>query len=400
MNEYKNNQPVMDEETKLRESPAIGEKGTAKGKMLRNWKDVTIGGVSGIMVGAAGVIAAHAFPPSHSADSGVTVHETPAAETKEEIAVANSVSDDMSFREAIEAAREEVGPGGAFSWHGDVYSAYKADDPEWIEMGPEGQKAHCKEIVEQVQAEPYVEEVPYVEPDEEVFEEESVEEPNFEDESTSDEQLVDEQLVEEEPAEDESPEEEELSFEEGLVEEEPDEEEPDEEEEVVVEEAPVEEEHADELIAEVIETPVEEVVEEEHVTAEEPVAVEEPVVEAEKEASAAEEPEEAPTEEPAEESAPEPVWKHLEKPTIEQIIKLYKASVPVMKSEPEVEIKILDIEKNDDEPVQPVDVKASNDVAAESNGGVKVDIFSEVREIANEDDNGMDEVASADDLLQ
>lgn len=49
-----------------------------------------------------------------------------------DIEVANTVNDDMSFSEAFAAAREEVGPGGAFQWHGSVYGTYTAG--EWNEM--------------------------------------------------------------------------------------------------------------------------------------------------------------------------------------------------------------------------------------------------------------------------
>ena len=117
-----------------------------------------LGGIPGILLGVGGVFAMQAFTmhseeqtdtegenvPGHSDDSG-----------EMGIPVAQSPSDDMSFQEAFEAARAEVGPGGAFSWHGNVFSTYRSDDPEWVEMGPDGQAAHCHDIVAQVQAEPY-----------------------------------------------------------------------------------------------------------------------------------------------------------------------------------------------------------------------------------------------------
>lgn len=48
------------------------------------------------------------------------------------VQIASGVSDDMSFSEAFEAARSELGPGGAFEWHGNVYSTYTAE--EWDNM--------------------------------------------------------------------------------------------------------------------------------------------------------------------------------------------------------------------------------------------------------------------------
>ena len=387
----------MDEETMLRESPVIEKSGAAKGKKsFRNWKDVTIGGVSGILVGSAGVVAAQAFPKDHPADADEIVHDAEVVEERGEIAVATSVNDDMSFRQAIDAAREEVGPGGAFAWHGNVYSTYRADDPEWIEMGTEGQKAHCREIVEQVQAEPYFVEQesleepvedfidePDEEPEDEVVEESDFEEPTFE-EPTFD-----------EPADEPADEPVEEEIEEQVVEE--SEEEPEEEPEVESEEAP-EEELVAELVQEPEEAPVEELEEE---PVEEPVVVpaEEPVEESVEEPveEPVAEPAEKPEEEPVEEPAAAPAKENLGRPTIEQIIKLYKASVPLVKPEPEPEIKIVSVEENGEESaVQPEEVKASNDVTADPDGGVKVDIFSEVRGIVDEEDNGLDEVGPAD----
>lgn len=53
----------------------------------------------------------------------------------ESVAIATSVTDDMSFSEAFAAARAEVGPGGAFEWNGMAYGTYTAE--EWESMTPE-----------------------------------------------------------------------------------------------------------------------------------------------------------------------------------------------------------------------------------------------------------------------
>lgn len=50
----------------------------------------------------------------------------------DEIAVATTINDDMSFGEAFATARGEVGPGGCFEWRGNVYGTYTAD--EWSNM--------------------------------------------------------------------------------------------------------------------------------------------------------------------------------------------------------------------------------------------------------------------------
>lgn len=107
------------------------------------WEGVILGGIPGIVLGAAGSMVAQGFVPA------------PGPTPNGEIPVAQTPNDDMSFREAFEAARAEVGPGGAFIWHGNVYSTYRSDDPEWIAMGPEGQAEHCHDIMMQVHPEPY-----------------------------------------------------------------------------------------------------------------------------------------------------------------------------------------------------------------------------------------------------
>lgn len=172
-------QPVTDEETVVKTFPAKANVNTEKKdtKIIKDtapaWKNVMIGGVPGILLGVGGVFAAQAFTLNHNDNPSETdqnqsegVDQTGVEEG--EIPIAHTPNDDMSFREAFDAARAEVGPGGAFSWHGNVYSTYQADDPEWIEMGPDGQAAHCHNIVAQVHAEPFVEgeQVPEDVPDE------------------------------------------------------------------------------------------------------------------------------------------------------------------------------------------------------------------------------------------
>ena len=46
--------------------------------------------------------------------------------------MATHVTDSMSFSDAFNAAREEVGAGGVFEWHGNLYSTYTA--AEWNNM--------------------------------------------------------------------------------------------------------------------------------------------------------------------------------------------------------------------------------------------------------------------------
>jgi hypothetical protein len=84
--------------------------------------------VSGMNADDAGVSAEDDDNSNQSAD-----HEL----IDGQIAVADNVSDDMSFGEAFAAARAEVGPGGVFEWHGQIYGTYTAE--EWNAMTPEEQ---------------------------------------------------------------------------------------------------------------------------------------------------------------------------------------------------------------------------------------------------------------------
>lgn len=108
-------------------------------KSEMKWKEVMIGGVSGIMLGSAGTFAATATPIDVTED----MVEENSDENVEEPAdtifahgnVASGVTDDMSFSEAFAAARHEVGAGGCFVWHGNVYGTYYAN--EWSAMTPD-----------------------------------------------------------------------------------------------------------------------------------------------------------------------------------------------------------------------------------------------------------------------
>ena len=69
--------------------------------------------------------------------------ETPATVEPQEVTAVEGgvpeahVSDSMSFAQAFAAARAEVGPGGCFTWHGQVYGTYYQN--EWSQMSPQQQ---------------------------------------------------------------------------------------------------------------------------------------------------------------------------------------------------------------------------------------------------------------------
>ncbi len=118
------------------------------------WQSVLVGGIPGLLLGSAGTI--FATPAHNQADlEEIEALKDEVSELKENLEnlqeqvntvshhanippigdsvdVAHGVSDDMSFAEAFAAARAEVGPGGVFTWHGNVYGTYYAS--EWNSM--------------------------------------------------------------------------------------------------------------------------------------------------------------------------------------------------------------------------------------------------------------------------
>lgn len=92
---------------------SVDESNKSKGKTVG--KIIAIGGVSGVLLGAAAELSFDHRPEGNNDESGM----------------ANSgvATEDMSFAEAWSAARAQVGPNGTFEWHGNVYSTATAD--EW-----------------------------------------------------------------------------------------------------------------------------------------------------------------------------------------------------------------------------------------------------------------------------
>ena len=145
--------------TVVKPNPAEAEKKTAKEASSPLWKHVLVGGVPGILIGT---LTGARIPSIIDPDGGTNIdpdggsdNPNPASHDEYEIHEAHSVNDDMSFSEAFAAARNEVGPGGGFVWHGHVYGTYRGDDPEWIEMTPEERAEHSREVLSHVHAGPY-----------------------------------------------------------------------------------------------------------------------------------------------------------------------------------------------------------------------------------------------------
>ena len=156
---------ISDETTivKNNEEPIDNVQEKSTGKDI-SWKSVLIGGVPGILLGSTGSLFAanhhkevddEVLPLEEEPIDEVEVLKEEVSALKEEVSalreelasheaesqippighvvdVAYGISDSMSFSEAFASARAEVGPGGVFTWHGNVYSTYYEN--EWDNM--------------------------------------------------------------------------------------------------------------------------------------------------------------------------------------------------------------------------------------------------------------------------
>lgn len=131
--------------------------------MAKAWKPVTIGGITGIVLGAGAMLASKAYASTDKDDAGAD--ETPVQESKPittqevvetepeasatELNVA-TIADDMSFEEAFATARDLVGPGGVFYWRGVIFSTYTVD--EWNAMTDEEHELFAIQVRPEVDA--------------------------------------------------------------------------------------------------------------------------------------------------------------------------------------------------------------------------------------------------------
>ncbi len=112
----------------------------------KEWQHVTIGGVSGILMGAGAVYAANALAKEKSTE------KVAAAQNNENVAEGQThngikvaeVDQSLSFGQAFETARNSVGSGGVFHWHGNVYNTYTKE--EWDNMTPEAKSQFAQQV--------------------------------------------------------------------------------------------------------------------------------------------------------------------------------------------------------------------------------------------------------------
>ena len=94
------------------------------------------GAAAGVALGAAATVLSSGTPVDGAEANGG--EEVPTW-SDGEVPVAHGVNDDMSFTEAFNTARTEVGPGGAFEWHGNIYHTY--NQTEWDNMSADDKAA-------------------------------------------------------------------------------------------------------------------------------------------------------------------------------------------------------------------------------------------------------------------
>lgn len=110
----------------------------------KTWKPVTISGFTGILMGAGAMKGMQAM-------ESLQTDSTAEVDNHAESIKTTTSSDGQSFREAFDAARAELGPGGVFSWHGKLYNTYTAD--EWNAMSDEEKEAFAQQVSPEVSPE-------------------------------------------------------------------------------------------------------------------------------------------------------------------------------------------------------------------------------------------------------
>lgn len=142
----------MNEETIIEKRPVINGQNESKNENVA-WKQVTLGGVSGILMGAGLLYAGLAVAKEQGPEEAPEVQAPEANETSHTLEnglQVAAVNDDLSFGEAFAAARAEVGPGGVFHWHGGIYNTYTA--AEWNAMTTEQKHDFAQQVKPEVSA--------------------------------------------------------------------------------------------------------------------------------------------------------------------------------------------------------------------------------------------------------
>lgn len=116
------------------------------------WQSVTIGGVTGILMGAGAMFAANAYgneiTDAEGTESTPSTHGAASHQTENGLRVAE-VDQNLSFGQAFETARNAVGPGGVFHWHGGIYNTYRVE--EWNNMTADERAEFAQQVQPEIQ---------------------------------------------------------------------------------------------------------------------------------------------------------------------------------------------------------------------------------------------------------
>ncbi|MCD7721559.1 MAG: hypothetical protein LUI09_04955 [Prevotellaceae bacterium] len=106
----------------------------------KEWKKVALGTGAGIVLGVTG---AYLLRGSEAEALAAEEAGQEAAQARvmidNTVPVATGVTDGMPFQQAFETAREEVGSGGVFQWHGRLYNTFTLE--EWDAMSAQERTA-------------------------------------------------------------------------------------------------------------------------------------------------------------------------------------------------------------------------------------------------------------------
>lgn len=81
---------------------------------------------------------------AHNSNSTTTSEPSHLTTTTHEPMVATHVTDNMSFDDAFKTARQEVGAGGYFEWHGELYNTYYKE--EWDSLSPQQREDYAATV--------------------------------------------------------------------------------------------------------------------------------------------------------------------------------------------------------------------------------------------------------------
>ena len=102
------------------------------------------GGALAYMVSKTGTLSTPA--PPLTGDTNTPDKTTPTVTLPARADLANDVNDSMSFANAFEVAREEVGLGGVFMWHNQAYNTFSKE--EWTGLSLQQRQEYAEDVLD------------------------------------------------------------------------------------------------------------------------------------------------------------------------------------------------------------------------------------------------------------